>query len=579
MNRILGSLFVGLLAPSALAQCFDTNFGTLLGSGQDLVFPIQPIGFAFPLGGATYTDIHVSDHCCTFLSNAGVPIPPASGSAILYTPTTAQLVAGSPTVCPLWADIIADVGQVFLNSSATRCTVTWQDVHNFGIATPLFTLQMQLLPTGECYFFYGPGVTNNSTFGGASQVGIAGVSPGGGVLLPAPSDLSAGGVTVDNTIFEQWTTPNTFDMAGTGLHLIRTNPGWVFTPPGGNCASAANYGQGCIQKDDSFFEQWSSAGFDLSNTTLTMLRTATGYVVINTVPGTFVPPGGGAQNVAPGALDGEQLFVLPSAMPVAGGTTSNLMVCTKGYISVAAGNGIDYTPSGAELLAMPQTVFACWHDYNQTAVGSGLITFEVVGGIAYVTWNAVYSYPAITPPCTFQFQFDLTTGNVTLVMGTFSGAASPDQIVVGYSVGGPSSVAATDLSALVGALAVSDVGNSGLALTTNGLPTLGNALFALDTSNVPNLVPLGFLFFGDTVLPGIDLSFLGMPNCRAYTNGNLGSFTFPVALPAGTGSALLPIANSVGLIGAFLTCQSLAFSLDTPLNLITSNGTSFTVGN
>lgn len=577
MRNLLRSLALGLLALPAAAQCYNSALGTpLANGGPDYVYPITSIGFAFPLAGTTYTDIHVTTKAMCYLSNAGVPAPGLPD----YDPTAAELVGGPPRLCALWNDMQPSAtGLVYVNATATQCTITWKNWQSYGIASPLFDIQMQLLPSGEIYCIYGPTVTNNSTYG-LGQVGIAGASPGGGATLPTASNLSAGGATTSNTIYEQWSTVNTFDMAGNTLHLIPTTPGWVYqygVPAG--CASTTSYGTGCLTVSDSFGEQWPMGSFDLQNTTWSWLRTGAGYVIVSGIAGTFVTPGPGAVTVAPGLLDGQQQFTLSTPMPIAGGNTTTLNVCTKGFITPAPVGTIDWSPTFAELLAATQTTFACWHDYNHGAVGSGLITYEEVGGIAYATWNGVYSFTT-TAPNTFQFQFELATGNVTLVMGSFAGAASVDQIVVGYSVGGPSpGVAPTDLSALTGAITVADtfVGPN-LALAANGLPSLGNANFRLDTSAVPNVAPIGILFFGDTQV-GIPLDFIGAPGCSGYTNANLTSLTFPVAFPAATGGISLPIPNSAGLIGLSLTCQSAAFTLLNQLGLVTSNGLRFTIGN
>ncbi|MFN7669012.1 MAG: hypothetical protein ACK5S5_01080, partial [Planctomycetota bacterium] len=83
-----------LAAPLAAQSCFAGEFGTSLGYGTtDTVYPIRPIGFAFPLNGTTYTDIHVNDHGFVELSNGGVPAPLGSGSAALFTPTAANFTA------------------------------------------------------------------------------------------------------------------------------------------------------------------------------------------------------------------------------------------------------------------------------------------------------------------------------------------------------------------------------------------------------------------------------------------------------------------------------------------------------
>lgn len=247
MNKLLLSLSLVVASPVAAQNCFDGDFGTKLGGATyDVIFPIQPIGFAFPLGGATYTDIHVTTHAFVTLSNAGVPAPPAV--ATLYTPTTANFMAGAPKICPLYADIVVPNGEVFIKSSPTQCTVTWRNAECYFV-TPLvlFTLQMTIYPSGMVRFVYGPGVTNNSTFGGSSDNGIAGITPAGGAALPAMVDLSAGGSTTTDTTYENWVTANTFDMASNTLLMVPTVPGYTYTLLGApaSCASTANYGTGC----------------------------------------------------------------------------------------------------------------------------------------------------------------------------------------------------------------------------------------------------------------------------------------------------------------------------------------------
>lgn len=243
----LRALSLFALAAFAPAQCFDLNFGTNLGVGPDTVFPIQPIGFAFPLAGTTYTHIHVSDKCYAYLSNNGTPAPAGAD----FSATAGELVTGSPRICPLWADIQAQAANnaaVHLNSTATECTVTWKNVRCYNNTSGIFDVQMKLFASGEIKFFYGPGATNQSVSTQPTwQVGIVGVSPGGGVTPPTSLDLSLGATTTDNTVFEEFLVGGSFDMPDNGLHLIPTNPGWVAVPLGApaNCASTSNYGTGC----------------------------------------------------------------------------------------------------------------------------------------------------------------------------------------------------------------------------------------------------------------------------------------------------------------------------------------------
>ncbi len=244
----LGALSLFALAAFAPAQCFDLDIGPSIGVGPDQIFAIQPIGFAFPMAGATYTHIHVTDKCYAFLSNNGTPAP---ATTIDFSATGAELASASPRICALWSDIqgqAANNAGVHLRSTATECTITWRNVQCYQASSGVFSVQMKLFASGEIKFFYGPGTTNQSLATQPTwQAGIVGVSPGGGVALPTSLDLSAGATTTDNTIFEEFLVGGSFDMADNGLHLIPTNPGWVAIPLGApaNCASASNYGTGC----------------------------------------------------------------------------------------------------------------------------------------------------------------------------------------------------------------------------------------------------------------------------------------------------------------------------------------------
>jgi hypothetical protein len=579
MNRILCSL-VALAATSALVAQDCNNLGTALGVGDDTVFGIQPIGFAFPLNGTTYTDAHVCTNGFVWLSNAGVP---AAGAAN-YTATTAEFVAQGPRVAPLWTDlniIASNGGQCYINSGATECKITWKNAVCFG-QTTIFDVQCVLRIDGSVEYRYGPGVTNNGTFG-LGYIAIVGATPGGGVVLPAASDLSAGGATADPTIFEEFQL-GTFDMANNSLLLIATSPGYAFTPLGANtnCASKTTYGTGCVNQANNFYELFgTAAAFDLNGATISMLRNPSGYLVLNAIPGTYVPPSGTAAIVANGD-DVTTTVALSGAMPVAGGTpTSSLVVCSNGHIALSGvGNGTAYTPAAATFLGWANNSLApAFHDFNPSAAGSGKVYFEEIGGIAYVTWDNVFNFGQTTGVGnTFQVQFNVGTGDITIVYQALNGLGNG--ILTGYKVGGAANnLGSTDLSsALAGTISVFDSQVTPLGLAMLNSPIINSTNFQFDVTNVPPILPVAFVGFGDTVVnPGLDIGFIGMPGCRAYTNLNLGLYqTAPVA--GTTGSFTLPIPNDPTIVGTLLSAQGVAFSLATPLNLIASNGGRFMVG-
>jgi len=571
------------LTTALAAQCFEPSFGAPIGTPAtlvgDVVFAMRPIGFAFPLDGASYTDVHVCDKGYVWLSNGGVPAPGYAD----FSATAQEFAAQGPRIAALWADVQAlalNGAQVHVDATPARCVVTWVNVTCYGGVCAPFTMQLQLFPSGVVAAFFDEGATNASVGSAAWQGGLTGVSPGNVATPPPAVDFAAAGAAPGPLVHEAWTTMHAFDLAGRGVVLTPAGGGWSFVPSA-NCASARRFGRGCLRADDSLHETF-VAGSDLAQSTLAWQRTSSGYLASIAPGAALVPPSPAAVPVAPGQLDSAQVFALSSPLPCPGGATAAVCVTTKGQLQFAtsAPATIDYTPTAPELLAASKTTFALWHDFDQTAAGSGGIWFEELGGVAYATWLGVpgFSAPA---PSTFQFQLDLATGDVRLVVVALGSVGAPDPAVVGMSAGGPSiDPGPTDLSAIVGLLPLADVGLRGLRLAAAGLPIVGNASFALATSDAPAAVPLGFVAFGSQpAMPAIDLASLGLPGCYAHHGADLGVFAFPLALPAGDGALALPVPAAPALVGAQLVAQSLAFEPLLPGNLATSNGLALRVGN
>ncbi|HEX5052731.1 MAG TPA: hypothetical protein VFZ65_13225 [Planctomycetota bacterium] len=255
MNKLALSLAFSLVAPVAMAQCVIHAPGVSLNQNGVLFdgwTASQPIGFAFPFGGATYTGMYISDHGLVALNNGGVPAVPLGG-AFLWNPATANLVVGGPIIAPYWSDAnIGPVpGDIYIdNTSGNHCTVTWLDHQTYLAQNPPFTVQMTLYSDGRVVLCLDSRVNNQgSTFGALNA--IMGMSPGTPAVLPAPSNISSGPVVAVNTIFEEWTTtaagtPNPlFDVANSEITFVPTNPGWVVIVGPLPCAAKATYGTGC----------------------------------------------------------------------------------------------------------------------------------------------------------------------------------------------------------------------------------------------------------------------------------------------------------------------------------------------
>jgi hypothetical protein len=340
--------------------------------------------------------------------------------------------------------------------------------------------------------------------------------------------------------------------------------------PATGYASSATYGSGCYNRPGSFYENFTSASaFDLNNTSLSMVFNGNGYTVL---PGltSFVAPSPAAITIA-NADDTEQTVTLGSPLPVMGGTTSALTVCSNGFVSTASGNGTFYTPSPGGFLAFTQTCWSNWHDFNP-AIG-GAIQFEEVGSTSYVTWNAVADYGG-AGVSTFQFQFDRSNGMVHMVWQTMS-AAGGTGFLTGYKTGTATLDPGTrDISATLAATFTVGVDQAPLVLTTSARPRLGTSI-NLNTVNCSTAgIGANILSFTQ-INPGISLAPLGMPGCSQYVGLDVVRLFVPAG---GSGSSPFVVPNNPAYAGLHVFSQSAAFVNGVnPLGVLSSNGVNLKV--
>jgi hypothetical protein len=354
------------------------------------------------------------------------------------------------------------------------------------------------------------------------------------------------------------------------LHYTPAQPGLV--------ATSTPHGTGCVAATATFYEHFpTAAAFDLANAGFSLQPGNGGYVV-GPLQGSFVTPTGSATTLPLGD-DGQTGVTLSAPFPYPGGSTTSLVVCSNGFVSVANGNGTGYQPDPAGLLAMPQPVYACWHDYNPTAPGSGQVLFEQVAGVALLTWNGVYGYSGTGPgtaPSTFQLQFVLGTGAVHFVFRTMDlvgGSAYGDSHLIGWSAGALDPGGSDLSAALPATFAVPGADRQPLTLSTPLRPIVGTTMqFAVDA--IPAGSPFGAVLIG-LLNPAADLTSIGMPGCHRYTDG-----VATVLFTAPGTSRLEPYAVP-NLPGLTIHCQAVVFAPQaglTPLGAISSNGCELRVG-
>ena len=338
-------------------------------------------------------------------------------------------------------------------------------------------------------------------------------------------------------------------------------------------ADANNYGTGCYDGRASFYEVITNpANFDLSNSSFTMVPTASGGFVVTAGLTPFVPPTANAL-VLPMGDDSTFLVSLAAPFPIPSGTTQSLEVCSNGYVSTVSGNGQSAVINVVGFLNAVATSWRNWHDYDPSA--GGQVLFEEAAGVAYVTWDQVPDWNVPGSASTWQFQFDTSNGFVTYAfqqMSLTGSGGGGNGHLIGYSPGGASlDPGGIDLSAAIPAsFTILGFDLFDLKVDASSRPILGTSI-TLDTTNVPPSSGIGLQLLGFVPInPGIDLGVIGMPNCRAYVQFLVANVIVP---SGGTAAFPLSIPGTVGLAGAQLFAQSAMFAAGVnAFGAVSSNG-------
>lgn len=350
----------------------------------------------------------------------------------------------------------------------------------------------------------------------------------------------------------------------------------AYTPAPPGHAEKQKYGAGCYDVGATKREFFATAPtFDLSNTSMSLLYNGTnGYTA---VPGisAFQAPGA----AAPLALtdDSQTTVNMSGALSFPGGSTTSLVVCSNGFVSVAAGNGTGFTPTDAGWLAFSQTNWAGWHDYNPAAAGSGPIRFHEVGSLSVVTWDGTFDFgQTVGPGSTWQIQFDRATGNVHYVWQGMTLAGNGH--LVGFKCGGPVlSTPAIDISAVLPATFQTGCDSLAIALDASARPIL-NTNIGLQTTRVPATASFSALLLNfAAVIPGLDLTGLGMPGCFQHI-ALAGATTLGLGFSTSWSQNLF-VPNVPAYVGMNLFGQTAAFVPGAnPLGVTSSNGLRLVVG-
>ena len=587
MNRILACLSTAaFFAAAATAQCGNfTSPGTLLGQGDDTLFVAQPLGFTFTMAGSagttTWTHVRVSTNGVAMLTDAAgtltnSPTGTSYGSIAAATAGSLYGPAGSnPRLAPFWGDLDstgAGNGVFFSTVPGVSAKITWNNVVEWNTA-PQKTFAVEIFANGNIEFSYGAGM---QVVGGTKYVGI---SSANGTAVPAASNFTPGPVVSAGGAQHQLFTAGQFDMAINVLQFVPAGAGWVETVTCAvNAASHTNYGAGCYNISDSFYQL--SADAAIASAALqgqsVVLTPAGGGYLATFGGGTYVAPTGGALNVFAAPTDDGEASITPTLpFPTASGPQASLRVHSNGLVSWGAAaqtfnGGNNYTPIAANFLNAGNAGVWAWHDWAEQDTGSGRIKWEEAAGVVYVTWDNVDNYPTgVANNGTMQFQFNLSSGAVTMVwvtVDTNTTSTFGSAHLVGWSPAGASTNAGSiDLAtALPLVTSASNIAAISLSAAPAPVSTAGSGTVVTYTqSNIPEAAPASGVYIGVTIisltqdLAGTDLTFFGMPGCRLYVGsldllnsyvGATNSLTTTFAVPAGVPYGFQFYATSAALI-------------------------------
>jgi streptogramin lyase len=464
----------------------------------------------------------------------------AFGNAIVVFDTAGNYVTNFTTtgLAPSPFSIMPFQGDLLVAASSGN-----DDVHRFSLAgTSLGTFHNstlsfahQLAPASDGNVWLGVFTTGSVVKLDATTGAILTSFPASGAR--GVFELLNGNIMWTNSagawVYDVVTTTSTQVLAGSSYHLNMVN-----LPPSLQFACHKQYGAGChsftLDRSNLFelFVDVPSAKAALDGNALQFTLTANGYVA-NWLPGVagalYVPPTGAATIVADASAT-TTTFTPSSPIPVPGGVAASWTISSEGVLTAGSpGNqGSLSTVTLANTAAQTGLAWYTWINQNPAEAGSGKIKTEEVGGVLYVTFDGVElaSGTPTVAPSTYQFQVNMTTGDVTIVWTSFSISNSTSDVLVGCTLAGSGLTPVSQtLSSVSSVVLQPDATLSPMTLSAAPFPVINPSTSVTYTANdVPEFLPgsgiyLGTMFLSVNPLPaGFDLTGIltTVPGCNAY---------------------------------------------------------------
>jgi hypothetical protein len=222
-------------------------------------------------------------------------------------------------------------------------------------------------------------------------------------------------------------------------------------------------------------------------------------------------------------------------------------------------------PAEAETLDSPP-VFGQEPRCGLTGAVGGQVKTEEVGGVLYVTFDGVFEF-STTNPATFQWQINLTSGDVTMVWISMAVTTNTTTMVVGSTLAGAGSVPASqNLATATPFVLAPPASLSPMTLSASPAPVLNPSTNVTYTiANIPEFVPgsgvhVSVVYLSLSPVPsGLELAGLltQLPGCRAYI-GSLDLGIGAAVTLSPTNAVTFPFAPPFFTPGATIAAQAVA---------------------
>jgi len=323
-----------------------------------------------------------------------------------------------------------------------------------------------------------------------------------------------------------------------------------------------------------------------------------GYLVLPATPAWHAPSGPAlADNVSssPGVITTSEFsepIVLPFTFSFPGGSTNTVHASANGWVRLGATTQTfdSSLPAIDTLLTQDSRLAPLWSLMDPSAnaatnSATGIYyDIDANGQAVYITWLDVADARTGSPPAgttSINVQCVIySNGSYEFRYGHVVPGSGTGPAIVGWSQGGVSSPVPDPGSVDV---------SSSMPLFTNGPDNFAlkhvvaaarlGSMLALAVDRVEALAPFAFLIVGDVEhTAGQTLLGVGAPGCSVFAN-TLAAAAVPVSGATGSGAFVIALPNNAALIGMTLGSQYAALTLRNALNLSTSNGVSWTIGN